>query len=632
MNIQRQIFSIILLAVALSVNAQVAEWLIRSQYDSITIAEGHDMIITDSLGIKTLWSFNGQRLSTRSTQDYINPFQNGYAVVTDRRDKNHITGFYSTSGSFTSLDYMVANSSAKFSDGYLLVKNPEDNYYRFIGTNGMAAAPLLVSARPFNRGYASCETYENLQKEKDLYPLMLSASTMQEVSFRLDNEVLKRGDINFISSVNDEGKGIVVYKERVYLFDAATAKLSPIYASSTGPSEKKDKPVKIANKQQVVDFVGGESVIKAASDKTRAITIKLDEMNAPTSIQYVDKMVTFSPVVVPPRQLKSPLNKQRDDYPSKIYSLYWGDSLLVLPSQLEDVGQCFNDKAMIQLNGKWGLIKVHPNDGFSVILNDGKEMPFRHKTLQAPIKLYMPAYVPIKEAKLLMVENSDTVPSLGCRIDYNSAKITPSRDQQDQGHIDYMCEMDFPSYLPDEISEDKELNAIDYNAQIQYNGLISPVLPIRAYGWQYKYITLKTEDESIDAYGNFTCKLNLEKDIKSANEIEYPLKISIQSDTLMNSYTKQSEVLYTILVYGLQEGRNTFEVTVKEGDEPTIDTSSEIEVYYEKPARPSKDKQPIKPKVVVKAKHNPRPRIQRPVSTPVPAPEKKKDYGSGFGS
>ncbi len=625
----RSVLSLLLLSMASSASGQIAQWLIHPRYDHIAIAEGQGVIITDSIGEQTLWSLEGKRLSTHTTRDSILQFHQGYAVVADRKNMSHIIGFYGIDGRFTKLDYLVANSAPRFSDGFLLVKNLDGKYYQFVDASGLPMDYLLVSARPFNHGFASCETYENLQKEKDLYPLLISSTTRQPVTFRYNNEDFKPQDINFISSINDEGKGIVVYKERVYLFDAATKSVVPVYATSTGANNKKDKPVKVMDKQQVVDIAGGNPIIRASGDKNHTITIMLDDMNALRSIQYFDQIVSYEYDIIPPHEYSSPLNKQRDQYPSMIYSLYWGESLLVLPSQLDDVGQCYNDKAMVKINGKWGLLKVHPDDDFNVVLNDGKEMPFRHKTLQAPIKLYMPAYVPIKETKLVMVNNYDSIGDAGCRIEYNSAKITPSRDGQDHGHIEYSCELDFPSYLPDEISEDKELNAIDYYTQIVYDGLTSPVLPIRAYGWQYKYITLKTEDESIDGYGNFTCKLNLEKDIKSANEIEYPLKINIQSDTLINNYTKQSEVLYTISVYGLTEGMNTFEVTVKEGDEPTIDTSSEIEVYYEKPSRAAKDK-PIKPKVVVKAKHNHRSKApQRPATSSPPANrDKRRETGN----
>lgn len=624
----RNVLMMLFASIASSTSGQIAQWLIHPQYDNISIADGYGLIVTDSLGEQALWSMEGKRLS-KTTKDKLHPFYQGYAVVTDRNNNSHITGFYGVNGSFIPLDYLVANSALKFSDGYLLVKNLDGKSYQFIDIYGMPMDYLLVSARPFNHGFASCETYDNWQKEKDLYPLLISSSTKQPVSFQYNNEEFKRQDINYISSVNDEGKGIVVYKEKVYLFDAATGSVTPVYATSTGANNKKDKPVKVMDKQQIVDISSGNSVIMAG-DKNRTITIRLDEINAVQSIQYTDQLVSYEYDKTNPLQYSSPLNKRCDQYPSMIYSLYWGDSLLVLPSQLDDVGQCYDDKAIVKINGKWGLVRVYPDEAFSVILNDSKEIPFRHKTLQVPIKLYMPAFVPIKETKLVMVDSNDTTASFGCRIAYNSDKITPSRDSQDQGHIEYMCELDFPTYLPDEISEDKELNAIDYCAQIVYDGLTSPTLPIRAYGWQYKYITVKTEDESIDEYGNFTCKLNLEKDIKSANEIEYPLKIIIQSDTLLNNYTKQSEVLYTLAIYGLTEGRNTFEVTVKEGDEPTIDTSSEIEVYYEKPSRPSKDKQPIKPKVVVKAKHNNRPKtVQRQVTPAVPInKDKRRETGN----
>ena len=279
--------------VAITAHSQIAQWLIEPRYDNIRFAEGVDMLITDSLGHQALWSVDGRLLSRQTTQEQIHPFHNGYAVVTDRTDREHITGFYDINGSFTPLDYQVANSFHQFSDGYLLVKNPSDSYYIFVSTNGNPIDNRkFVSARPFNRGYASCETYENMQKEKDLYPLLLSSSTMSEVQLRYGNEDFKRDDINFISSINDEGKGIIVHKKRVFLFDATTKSLSPLYASSSGPLDKKDKQVKVMDEHQIVDYGANNVVIRAMSDKTHNITITLDATNAPQSIQYTDELVT----------------------------------------------------------------------------------------------------------------------------------------------------------------------------------------------------------------------------------------------------------------------------------------------------------------------------------------------------
>ncbi len=59
---KRNILLLAVLAVSALANAQVASWLIPPAYDKIHKVIGADLLITDSLGETSLWTFEGKRI------------------------------------------------------------------------------------------------------------------------------------------------------------------------------------------------------------------------------------------------------------------------------------------------------------------------------------------------------------------------------------------------------------------------------------------------------------------------------------------------------------------------------------------------------------------------------------------
>ena len=80
---------------------QMAKWAMRPGYDSIRLAAGVPVILTDSAGTTSLWSTDARLLA--STTDSVAPFSNGFAVVL-KKGTTDITGFYATDGTFTKLE------------------------------------------------------------------------------------------------------------------------------------------------------------------------------------------------------------------------------------------------------------------------------------------------------------------------------------------------------------------------------------------------------------------------------------------------------------------------------------------------------------------------------------------------
>ena len=611
---------VIILAAAGNASSQVAQWLIHPEHDKISVAEGENLIITQDDGMKTLWDFDGNKLSTISTNDVIHPFAEGAAVTTTIRG-DIITGFYKTDGSFTPLNVPVAYSSTRFNDGYLLAK--DGDYFCFINQDGKTTKTNLVTARPFCNGYASCSIYKNHEKQKDERLIMLLPNMVEWV-FKYDDEVYKDNDIDFISSVNDENVGIVIMKEKVFYFNGRSRQLKPMYATRDGSPEKKDKQVKIEKGQWLTPVKKGLQI--TAADKKRQVIINMDELYRPTSIQYADNETFYYEKNEPEqRSFTSRLNPTQEKYnPQGKLGLYWGTETEVLPPQFDKVGTLIDDKAMVMLDGQWGLLRVHPNDKFEVILNKGNKIAFKHKTFEAPIRLCVPAVVPTNKTKLEILYDDIDADKTGCRIFPQTAKASQSYDGIAPGYIDYECELDFPPYLPDEIDDaDDENNEINYIAQVTYDGLKSPRIHIKAYGWQYKYISPYITDGVIQN-GNYSCTLRLDRNIV-AGEAIYPVKVSLLADTLQYDLIKTSEDLYNITIYNIHEGNNVFEVIISEGDEQVpIDTNFEIQVPYSKPQRNTTTataKQPVNLKANVARKKSSKPKKPKTPKKAEPEPE-----------
>ena len=72
---RKMILGLAIWAVSLSVKGQVVKWLIPPMYDNIHMADGENLIITDSLDKKIIWSFSGERLAM--TGDQISSYKEG---------------------------------------------------------------------------------------------------------------------------------------------------------------------------------------------------------------------------------------------------------------------------------------------------------------------------------------------------------------------------------------------------------------------------------------------------------------------------------------------------------------------------------------------------------------------------
>ena len=172
----------------LATNAQMTRWIMQPSYDRIYIASGAPLLISDSLDTSSIWSIKGKKIAV--TNDVIHPFKEDLSVTT-KKNSEEVTGFFNSQGKFTSLkNYSVAYNEPFFRDGYLLVKS--GSRFCFINKNGEEEEfGTFVKLYPFNNGYATCFTYEQLDKLKNPYYTYITADN-NPVTFTYNNKFLIR--------------------------------------------------------------------------------------------------------------------------------------------------------------------------------------------------------------------------------------------------------------------------------------------------------------------------------------------------------------------------------------------------------------------------------------------------------
>ena len=335
---RKLILGIAICAVTSSVKGQVAKWLIPPMYDTIQMADGEDLIITDSLNKKIIWSPAGKRLAM--TEDQIFSYKEGFAVAT-KTGTGVITGFYNKNGKFKPLPRCnVSYSFPYFSNNYLLVQ--EGNNYRFVNTKGELSADKYVKAYPFANGYASCYTFANFQKRKDPYYLLLTNEN-ERVFFSYGGKEFDHDDIEFISSVNDENIGFVVAKHRLYYFNGKNRSLSPVFAHKGEGNIKNQAKLEDALSLCISNESDSVSVLKAKCGKNSTIWIRFDALLRPLSLSLADGDYYYKKNAKVERSFESPLSVIEDE---NKYGINW-DGKEIIPPQLDNIMSCFDDKAFV---------------------------------------------------------------------------------------------------------------------------------------------------------------------------------------------------------------------------------------------------------------------------------------------
>lgn len=575
------ILTLAVAAMTITAKGQVAKWLIPPSYDNIHMANGENLIITDSLNQKTIWSPSGKRLAT--TEDQVFSFVEGYAVTT-KRGSGTITGFYDRNGKFKRLSgCSVSYSLPYFSNNHLLVQ--EGYYYRFVNSQGELLSGQYAKAYPFANGYASCNTFANLQKKKDPYNLLITKEH-EQVTFSYDGKQFDNDDIEFISSVNDENIGIIVAKHKLYFFNGKNKTLSPVFARKDESNIKNQAKLEDELALCMSNESDSVSVLRAKCGKNDRIQIRFNSLLIPISISSADGEYTYSKKTISPKKYESPLRLNKE---GNKCGISW-DSDEILPPQLDELITCFDDKAFVRLSGKCGMLQVLKDEVFKISINKGNPIDFRHQKYETTIRLDLPKMISAYKTRI------EVDPKSGCDVDMPSGE---KKDTEFGNFIQYNCVLNIPKSLPDEMYDDAR-NEITYPTQIVYDGLKSPIIPFKVKAWHYKYFNVDVNDAETSIHQgtlSFTFNINAER---NPGEAVYPTSVNIQTDSLQCELEKISETRYKCKVLALAEGNNNIIVQILEQGCPPA--SFPFEVTYTKPAAKTRNKPAVKEDVVIKKK------------------------------
>lgn len=576
--------SIAILAGSVLSRGQIAEWMIPPAYNEMYVAEGTNLIVTDSLEInRTVWSFEGERYDSADCD--VNAFRDNAAVCT-QRGTVEVCGLYNLRGEFIPISkpdnqFFTTYNYPFYSDGYLLVENPTVNGYQFIDEKGRIDDSVFINAYPFQNGFASCKYASGKEKSKEIF-LGLIDKKLEPVVFSLNGKAVRANDIDYVSSVNDEGIAVVIIKKKVFLFHADSRLLTPVCPNENEDTAKRQVHVQ-GDMSHAITSIGELAYqIHADAGKRNAISINLDAIMRPVSIQYVDSEKVFK---VEEKQIE-PLtsifiSKEVDGK----YGINWGGAE-ILPPQFETPSLCFDDYAIVKLAGKYGLLKIHKDDRFQISVYKGKDVPFKHQTFETTLRLDLPMFIPAEKATL------EIDPLSGCEIDKTSGE---SRNTQYGNYVQYDCTLHIPANLPDD-----EPIELKYPATIYYNGLMSTTVPFVVKAWHYKYFVVDVIDsETVMDKGTlcFTFNINAQRDL---GEPIYHTVVNIQADSLAFSLEKLSETRYKCRIPKLKEGLNSIVIQVIEQGCPAVPFP--FDITYVKPVAVAKGKPAVEEKVEIKKK------------------------------
>lgn len=543
---------------AVAAQAQIAYWAVQPKYDQVKTDESGALVISTKKDSTFLWNDEGRLLAKTTMQVY--PFREGKAVAVMPRT-NLLKGFYTQEGKFIAIEYgNVANSAPYFSSGHLLVE--QDGVYRYINGKGSLLYNRCESAFPFKNGFAACREYEDGTKKKGAHYAYIAADG-SPVTLAYGGKTFDGGDIDYLSSVNDEGLGVVVAKGKLFLFEAKRKALRPLCVDEAD------------SRQATVDGRVGD-FLREANSYTYALHAKADEVVVELNLSHQPTAIVRGGQRTEYKQAEKKTVGAETDYAltttgtSSIGLALNGEELL--PPQFESVRPVADDKAVVMKDGKWGLIKVDEKRHFRLSVNKGMEVGFRHHVFDTNIRVDLPPYISSMHTTLLADKEG------GCLIDKRS---WDGNDSESGNYVEYDCRLNIPAALADEVT------TVTYPVTVQYDGILSRVIDMPVKAWHVRYYTVDiAEADAKLSGGTYTFVINIDKD-PIPGEMDYPFSVSVDAKGLKYDLTKVSETRWRCKLLSLKPGLNTVNVQIMEQGCPP--KTYPFEVTYQKPSPKAKN-------------------------------------------
>ena len=150
----------------------------------------------------------------------------------------------------------------------------------------------MKDAYPFFNNYGSCVPYENYQKKKRPFLTYLNSESA-ETTFSFQGKTFEKDEIEFVSSISDDGKGIVLIKSKLYFYIASNNSLTPIMANTEKAQEQKQVYIDGKFEECYTAMSDSTSALMAQISKKEIVLFNFDRLLRPVSIVFSDKKVTF---------------------------------------------------------------------------------------------------------------------------------------------------------------------------------------------------------------------------------------------------------------------------------------------------------------------------------------------------
>lgn len=560
-------------SLAIVSQAQLPKWVISPDNDTLFVKVDDNLIQGQSNGKSLIWNMDGVLLY--STENTILPFKDGIATI-QIKGQSTINGFIDEIGEYTAIPNMeIAFDNPFFEDGYILCF--DKNKPVFIKKDGsIASFPEVVKKYPFHNGFAPFFTYENMEKKKDPHYGYFKADGQPMkyyISENSNTKPLDPKDIDFISGIGTNGKGVAVIKNKIYWFDPTTETFEPFLWGDEESVKKRHLNLEGNYERYFINLPYDTVAINAKYGKNQYALLKFDSELRPILFSFDGDDMTFVEKPSSKFEYKSNIGEYRRNGK---YGLSL-NSKEILPEQFEQVGIKYGNRAFVKSNGKWGIIEIIPGLEYSLRINKGEDIAFRHQKFDTQIRLDFPSQISAKEARINIPEET------GCLIDKTSRE---SKDTESGNFVIYNCVLNIPSSLPD------TLTTITYQPiEISNDGISLFKTPMSVKAWHYKYYNvdpIESETSISDGVLSFTVNINAQRNV---GESDYPFDVRIEADSISVEQEKLSETRRKFLVSNLQEGSNSLNIYVIEtGCPPSV---FPFEIFYSKPVPKKKQKEEV---------------------------------------
>lgn len=570
----KKIFAFLIGAsLAISGQAQLPKWVIKPDNDTLFVKIDDKLLQGLSNGKSMIWNMDGKLLY--STENTILPFRNNVATI-QVKGRPVISGLIDETGRFTTIPNLeIAYENPYFEDGLILCLDKGKQV--FIKKDGSKASfPEVVKSYPFHGGFAPFFTYENMEKKKDPHYGYFKADGQPMKYLVADNgnpKPIDPKDIDFLSGIGTNGKGVAVIKNKIYLFDPTLEIFEPFLWGEEESAKKRHLNLDGNYEQYFLNLPQDSIIINAKYGKNQYARLEFDRELRPVIFTFDGDAMTFVEKPTAKFTYKSNINEfqKNGKYGLSI------NSKEVLPEQFEDVGLQYGNRTFVKTNGRWGIIEIIPDLGYSLKINKGEDIAFRHQKFDTQIRLDFPAQIPAKEARIDIPEET------GCLIDKTSRE---SKDTESGNFVTYNCVLNIPSSLPD------TLTTITYQPfEISNDGILLFKTPLSVKAWHYKYYNvdpIESETSISEGMLSFTVNINAQRNV---GESDYPFDVKIEADSITVEQEKLSETRRKFFVSNLQEGSNSLNIYVIEtGCPPSV---FPFEIFYSKPVPKKKQKEEV---------------------------------------